>query len=47
MPINPEPSMVKPEYAEIILIGTVDAENEFSELMVPYKLYKVTLPPVL
>ncbi|EOZ97723.1 Trk system potassium uptake protein TrkA [Indibacter alkaliphilus LW1] len=33
--INPEPSLKLEEGAEIILIGTVDAENEF------FKLYKV------
>ncbi len=32
MQINPEPSMVMPENAEIILIGTVDAENQFFEI---------------
>lgn len=32
MNINPEPSMVMPENAEIILIGTVDAENEFFKI---------------
>lgn len=29
MEINPEPSMVLPPFAEIILIGTVEAENRF------------------
>jgi voltage-gated potassium channel len=32
MSINPEPSMVLPKGAEIILIGTADAENRFFEL---------------
>lgn len=32
MSINPEPSMVLPKGAEIILIGTAEAENRFFEL---------------
>ncbi len=32
MHINPEPNMILPEGAEIILIGTVDAENQFFQL---------------
>jgi Trk K+ transport system NAD-binding subunit len=32
MTINPEPSMILPENAEIILIGTVQAENQFFEI---------------
>jgi voltage-gated potassium channel len=32
MHINPEPTMILPENAEIILIGTVDAENQFFQL---------------
>lgn len=32
MHINPEPSMILSEGAEIILIGTVDAENQFFQL---------------
>ena len=32
MTINPEPSMILQEEAEIILIGTVEAENQFFEI---------------
>lgn len=32
MTINPEPDMILPEDAEIILIGTVEAENRFLEM---------------
>lgn len=32
MYINPEPEMVLPEEAEIILIGTVESENQFFEM---------------
>lgn len=32
MTINPEPDMIMEEGAEIILIGTVEAENQFFEI---------------
>jgi voltage-gated potassium channel len=33
--INPEPEMIMEEGAEIILIGTVEAENQFFEIYGP------------